>query len=233
MTAKLEVIVQNAAEAEAAEAFGASRVELVSAIKEGGLTPSLGTIKQVTKRTTLPVSVMLRPHSYSFQYSKDDLAVIMEDLHVMKKSGVSGIVFGCLTAEGRLDHSVLQQVIHEAAPMEVTFHRAFDEMEDVEQGYRELAYYFPGVTRVLTSGGEQTAVCGKAMETLARLMSLQKNLEGPNIMPGAGITTATMEGLHQKIGAEEYHVGSGVRLESDYSKSIDTAEIKKILSILA
>lgn len=233
MTAKLEVIVQNAVEAEAAEAFGAARIELVSAIKEGGLTPSFGTIKQVTKHTTLPVSAMLRPHSYSFQYSKDDLAVIMEDLHLMKQSGVSGIVFGCLTAENRLDHAILQQVIHEAAPMEVTFHRAFDEMENVEEGYRELAYYFPNVKRVLTSGGKQTAVCDEAVETLARLVSLQQNLQGPVIMPGAGITAANIERLHQKVSAEEYHVGSGVRVESDYSKPLDKAEIEKLLSVMA
>lgn len=232
MAVQLEVIVQNAEEAEMAEAYGADRVELVSAIKEGGLTPSFGTIKQTAERTNLSVLAMLRPHSWSFQYSAEDLAVILEDLNIMKKAGVTGIVFGCLTAEGQLDHAVLERVLKEAGGMEVTFHRAFDELEDLEKGYREIAHYFPAVTRILTSGGEPTAVSAKAEAKLARLTALQHELHGPVIMPGAGITIATIQKLHQRVGAEEYHVGSGARLDSDYSRPLQEAKINKLLALL-
>ena len=68
----VEVIVQNAEDAIQAERFGADRLELVSAMSEGGLTPSYGAVKGVLNSTKLPVQIMIRPHSYGFQYSEAD-----------------------------------------------------------------------------------------------------------------------------------------------------------------
>lgn len=75
MTSKqplLEVIAVNAADARAAEAGGADRIELVCAMSEGGLTPSFGIIEQVVSSVSIPVYVMIRPHSRSFCYNEDD-----------------------------------------------------------------------------------------------------------------------------------------------------------------
>ncbi|EGA91383.1 copper homeostasis protein [Planococcus donghaensis MPA1U2] len=51
----IEVIVQNEQEAVEAEKLGAGRLELVSSINEGGLTPSFETIKQVLNSVAIPV----------------------------------------------------------------------------------------------------------------------------------------------------------------------------------
>lgn len=69
----IEVIVQNDEEAIEAEKLGADRLELVAAIQEGGLTPSYGTIKQVLHSVRIPVSIMIRPHSYHYVYNQTDL----------------------------------------------------------------------------------------------------------------------------------------------------------------
>lgn len=69
----LEVIAVNVEDAKAAEEGGADRIELVSAMSEGGLTPSYGFMEQVLSQVSIPVYVMIRPHSRSFRYSADDI----------------------------------------------------------------------------------------------------------------------------------------------------------------
>ncbi|KAA2302373.1 copper homeostasis protein CutC, partial [Clostridioides difficile] len=69
----LEVIAVDAADAKVAEEGGADRIELVSAMSEGGLTPSYGVMEHVVSHVSVPVYVMIRPHSRSFRYSADDI----------------------------------------------------------------------------------------------------------------------------------------------------------------
>lgn len=122
----LEVIALDAADAQAAEQGGADRIELVSAMSEGGLTPSYGLIEQVISRVSIPVYVMIRPHSRSFCYSADDLQVMTQDIRVSRELGAAGIVIGALTDEGEVDCSFLQTCLLSAKGLGVTFHRAID-----------------------------------------------------------------------------------------------------------
>lgn len=56
----LEVIVCSVADALAAEAGGADRLELVRDLEVGGLTPPLELIQDVLRAVRIPVRVMLR-----------------------------------------------------------------------------------------------------------------------------------------------------------------------------
>ncbi|MGB6407789.1 MAG: copper homeostasis protein CutC, partial [Planococcus donghaensis] len=88
----IEVIVQNEQEAVEAEKLGAGRLELVSSINEGGLTPSFGTIERVLASVTIPVQVMIRPHSRDFFYTDSEMNTIIEDVKNILKLGGRGIV---------------------------------------------------------------------------------------------------------------------------------------------
>ena len=52
---QLEVCVETVADAVAAAAGGADRLELCASLKVGGLTPSLGTYSRVRRAVRLPV----------------------------------------------------------------------------------------------------------------------------------------------------------------------------------
>ena len=123
---EIEVIVQNGEEAEQAEKMGANRLELVSAISEGGLTPSYGTIKQVLRKVSIPVYVMIRPFSYHYYYQRDDLEIIYEDIRKVIELGGTNIVFGTLNKDHTVNEEVLESIINIAPDVEITFHRAFD-----------------------------------------------------------------------------------------------------------
>jgi copper homeostasis protein len=149
----LEVIATTVKDALLAEQSGADRIELITGILEGGLTPSYGLIDEVVHSTNIPVQVMIRPHSQSFCYDQRDLKVMMKDIQTVKRIGAHGIVLGALTSDRRIDHETLRRLLDEAEGLSVTFHRAFDEVSNLEKAIEELLSYSQ-IDRVLTSGGK-------------------------------------------------------------------------------
>lgn len=200
----LEIIASTVEEAVAAEQAGADRIELVSALSEGGLTPSYGLIRQVVSTVEIPVHVLVRPHSKSFVYSKSDEETIITDIDLIRELGAAGIVVGSLTADGRIDEGFLGRIIKHKGELSLTFHRAIDSSRDILEAAEVLAD-FPEVDRILTSGGQATALEGK--ETIARLIEDHPDLI---ILPGSGITLENAETLLKATKASELHVGSAV-----------------------
>jgi copper homeostasis protein len=78
----IEVAVSTTDDARVAHAEGADRLELSSALELGGLTPSVGTILEVTEATPLPVVVMVRPRAGGFVYSAAEFATMLRDVDV-------------------------------------------------------------------------------------------------------------------------------------------------------
>ncbi|GAA5417039.1 copper homeostasis protein CutC [Paraliobacillus ryukyuensis] len=222
---KLEVIAQQAEEAKQAEQFGADRLELVSAINEGGLTPSYGTIKQVLQTINIPVQVMIRPHSYHFHYRSADLAIIYEDIKNVISLGGNRIVFGALTEDNKIDRATLETVLKLHSDLDITFHRAFDEVTDLTEAYHTLRNY-KQVKRILTAGGASDCLTGKVK--LKQLVSLEKETNGPVIMPGSGLSSTNMREIHQAVGASHYHFGKSVRMKQSYAESFDPISFIRI-----
>ncbi|WBL14670.1 copper homeostasis protein CutC [Sutcliffiella sp. NC1] len=226
----LELIVQNKLEAMEAEKLGAHRLELVSAMKEGGLTPSYGTIKQVMESVKIPVQIMVRPHSYHFSYTKDEFNVICEDIHMITELGSNRIVFGAIHKDGTVNEEMLNEIIVKFPTINITFHRAFDEVVSQEAAYHTLLKYKQHVKRILTSGGESN--CMKGKDKLAKLVKLSHEQDGPIIMPGSGLSPDNIAYIHETVGAEQYHFGSAVRIESSFANGFSKNAVDQVLNNL-
>src|ERR1700739_2325986 len=157
MSVLLEVIATTVADARLAVQAGANRLELVTAMGEGGLTPSLGLIEAVVAASAVPVNVIVRPHSRSFVYDTDDYAVMLRDVRAVKAAGANGVVIGMLTADGEIDREGLARAIDAADGLAITFHRAFDETRDLQKAL-DVLLGFDAVTNVLTSGGKPSVL---------------------------------------------------------------------------
>ncbi|WP_040977916.1 copper homeostasis protein CutC [Oceanobacillus jeddahense] len=226
----IECIVQNAGDAKDAEKHGVTRLELVSAIQLGGLTPTYGTVKTVIDSVQIPVQVMIRPHSYGFVYRSEDKEVMKKDISLLNEMGHHRIVIGALKENKTIDTDFLDELFEEFPSLDITFHRAFDEVRDQTEAYEALTAYSKNIKRILTSGGANTCLEGK--ESLDRLVQLQHKLQGPRILPGSGLKPDNIQTLHAAVQAGEYHFGSGVRKNESFEERIEKNKVDDIRNIL-
>lgn len=157
----IEICVEGIDGFAAAQAAGADRVELCASLLEGGLTPSMGVVRQTLAIAKIPFHVIIRPRGGDFLYSELEYQTMLDDVRACRELGVAGVVFGCLTADGRIDEARVTELTNAARPMKVTCHRAFDMTRDAEEAIEALIR--SGVDRVLTSGQRDTALEGLAI----------------------------------------------------------------------
>lgn len=154
----VEVCCGSVDDAIEAQKGGADRIELNSALALGGLTPSGGSLIEATRQLDIPVMVMIRPRTGGFCYSRADMEAMLADVQKAVANGTDGIVFGILNAEGTIDIDRRRRVIESADGVETVFHRAFDVVPDPNTAIETLIEL--GITRILTSGQQTTAMEG-------------------------------------------------------------------------
>ncbi|GIP27917.1 hypothetical protein J23TS9_30470 [Paenibacillus sp. J23TS9] len=225
---KLEVIATNLTDAILAEQGGADRIELVTGIMEGGLTPGPGLIKEAVRHLHIPVHVMVRPHSQSFVYDEHDLQTMREDIAFIKESGAAGIVLGALTPSGVVNTEALDLLLQDTAGLNVTFHRAFDEIEDQLSALKVLSRY-PQINRILTSGGPLPAP--KSAPQIERLVETARGT-GIRILAGYGLSVPVLQNFVQTTGVEEVHFGSALRIDGDQLKPVDPFRVQAAKQII-
>lgn len=197
---KLEICLDSVASALSAAAGGADRVELCANLLEGGTTPSAGMIAATRRAISIGLHVMIRPRGGDFLYSRDELAVMREDIAFAKSAGAHGVVFGCLRADGTIDEGATAELAKLARPMSVTFHRAFDVCLDAGAALETLTGL--GIDRILTSGQAPNV-----LEGAPRIAELIRAAAGRVIiLPGGGITEANLPRIMAETGANEFHM---------------------------
>ncbi|WP_019913065.1 copper homeostasis protein CutC [Paenibacillus sp. HW567] len=224
----LEVIATTVADAVIAEGYGADRIELITAIREGGLTPSLGLIEGVREAVGIPVRVMVRPHARSFRYDEADAKTMLRDIRHIAGIGGLSLVMGMLRPDGTVDEELLKRLLQAADGLEVTFHRAFDEAADQLAALETVSRY-PQITDILTSGGHNTAPEGA--ERIADLERLS-SISSVNILAGSGLTAEGLSDFITRTSVSRVHFGSAVREDGNPLKPIDPARLQVIRSIL-
>lgn len=220
----LEIIATCIDDAIKIEKNGGDRIELVSSLTEGGLTPSYGLIDEVMKRVSIPVNVMIRPHAKSFIYSDEDIKIMIEDIKIAKKLGANGVVLGILDSEGNIDEENLKTLLKYSDGLEVTFHRAIDESKNLIESVKILKKY-PDVKRILTSGGKDNIQ--KNLDILEKTIENSEN--NPIILVGGGLTLNNVEHIIEHIKAKEVHFGTAVRKNSSPMGDIDEEKLKLLV----
>lgn len=205
---ELEICCNNWLSAKEADKAGANRIEICSALVEGGLTPSAGLILQCTQKLSLRTHVLIRPRSGDFLYNSEEIEIMKTDVGFCKNNNVDAVVLGFLNADGSIDKVLTKEFIELARPMKVTFHRAFDMCKDPFLALEDLISL--NVDYLLTSGQKATAIEGAEM-----INQLVKKSQGRiQIMAASGVRTHLLKELMQKTNADAYHLSSRINIES-------------------
>lgn len=194
-----EVCVESLAEALNAVHAGATRIELCENLTVGGTTPSFGTIKKCKEILPVPFMVMIRPRGGDFVYTDDEFDLMKEDIAICKELNVPGVVFGLLTTSGQVDIPRTRELIELARPMQVTFHKAIDETEDIVLATIQLKEL--GVNRILSSGGQPTALEGAVV--LKKMLKIGGTTM--HIIIAGKVTNENFDQVKSLVSSDEFH----------------------------
>ncbi|KAH4177027.1 copper homeostasis protein cutC [Parastagonospora nodorum] len=220
----LEIACFTPSSAISAAQAGADRIELCANYAGGGVTPDIHSLLAIRKEVgrDVLINVMIRPRAGDFVYSTKEMEAMRHDIALFTPLA-SGFVFGILDANGRVDVARNSELVDIAAPLPCTFHRAVDEVGDLE-GAVEMVVGC-GFKSVLTSGG-----CRSAGEGVGRLKGLQERFgKRIELIVGGGIRCRNVVEVKKGIGAEWMHsaaiTGTG--------EEVDPEEVKRIKDALA
>lgn len=202
MNYNIEVCIDNLESLHLAIEGGANRIELCSSLALGGLTPSFGMMKQAARISSIPVYAMIRPRQGDFLYDEDDMESMLYDIDSAAEAGLQGIVFGILTAEGKVDIQKCARIVNHAKlnGLGVTFHRAIDQCQDYRQALEDIIEL--GCERVLTSGLASNALAGA--DVITDMVQLADGRL--SIMAGAGVSSDNVETIVTQTLVKEVHL---------------------------
>lgn len=197
----VEVCVDHLESALIAHDAGADRLELCQALQLGGLTPDRDTFRLLKSSMSIPIFILIRPRAGDFNYSDNEKDLIKNQIKTFEDLGADGFVVGALDQKRKLDFTFVEQVKNQAS-VPVTFHRAFDFIEDQIIALDRLISI--GIDRILTSGGKSN--CIKGMD---QLKALRNHANGRiNILPGSGINLKTVDTIVENLSPSEIHLSA-------------------------
>jgi len=200
MSTLLEICCGSIDDARQAQAGGAQRIELCSALFLGGLTPSIGTLQYARRQLSIPIMAMVRPRGGGFRYTDAEFATMEYDAEVFIAKGADGLVFGILKADGSIDVARTKRLREIAGNKQTVFHRAFDVTPDPFRALDELVNL--GITRILTSGQQETVPEGA--ELIRQLIEYAgSRIE---ILPGGGIRPYNVADVVARTGCAGVHL---------------------------
>ncbi|KAF2631801.1 hypothetical protein BU25DRAFT_197168 [Macroventuria anomochaeta] len=231
----LEIACFNASSAIAAVKAGANRIELCADYAAGGVTPSLSTLQaicaavpdlqQPTPRDGfgITINVMIRPRGGEFSYTPAEFDQMKKDIEMFKESKrVDGFVFGILCENKMLDEKRNRELVEAAKPLPCTFHRAIDEVEDLDVAVETIIDC--GFKSILTSGGANTA-----SEGMHVVRYLQEKYHGKlDVIIGGGIRSTNVLKLKGETGVKWLHSAA---LTGD-GEEVDEEEVRRMLILL-
>jgi copper homeostasis protein len=195
----LEVCVEGLSGVCAAKAAGAERVELCCALALGGLTPSRASLESALAVGGIDVVVLVRPRPGDFVYSAEEFATLAADVEHARASGAAGVALGCLSGAGELDTAHCAELVARAAPLPVTFHRAFDHVREPRAALETLVEL--RFARVLSSGQAASAWEGRE-----RLAELAREARGRiTLVAAGGVRAHNARALVEASGVSELH----------------------------
>ena len=226
---KVELCAASIEAIQLAKKTGIDRIELCQNLEQGGTTPSKGLIEYALE-SGVETHVLIRPRPGGFQYTSDEVGIMLRNINGCKSIGVEGVVVGALSKDGLICVDTIGLMRDEAKDLELTFHRAFDDTIEFEKSLDCLIRL--GVDRVLSSGLADNVESG--MQVLSQMKTYAKGRI--QIMPGGGVNPSNINTIQKKVTPDAIHF-SGTKMElldptSMFSQNTLKVDENLVLSLL-
>ncbi|MGW3202751.1 copper homeostasis protein CutC [Streptomyces sp. NPDC001135] len=203
--AVLEVIALDVADAVAAQAGGADRLELVTDMAADGLSPAPAAVAGIRAAVDIDLRVMLR---LADGFAAGDVDPLVRVAGELRAAGADQFVLGFLDAHGAVDLAAVERVVHALDGCAWTFHRAIDHAADRNALRKQLAE-LPGLDTYLTAGA-----AGGVDEGLPTLVAEAGRRGEPGygqqLLVGGGLRLDHVPRL-RSAGVDAFHIGGAAR----------------------
>ncbi len=225
-TPVLEVIVCSVTDAIEAERGGAGRLEVVSHLECGGLTPPLALVREILAVVSVPVRVMLRENAgYGVTAASEieRLCAVAAELSALR---VDGLVLGFLR-DGEIDLDLAKRVLSYAPNLKATFHHAFDEVADPFEAIEKLKK-IEQIDRILTGGGK-----GNWTRRIERLANVERAARPEiTLLAGGGLDASVIRWICEATGIREFHVGRAARVPERAEGVVQASRVRELVRVL-
>ena len=198
---QIEVCAGSVEDVIIAEAEGADRVELNSALPLGGLTPSSATVELAKAQSKLPIVAMARPRPGNFVYNDLEFQTLQREIDDLIQNGADGIAVGITDEAGNPDRTRLEKIVSslKGRQCQLVYHRAIDIAPEWRTAFQQLIDL--GFQRVLTSGQKSSALAGA--DTIAEMVvEFGARIE---ILPGSSINPENAAEIVERTGCNQIH----------------------------
>ena len=226
MTPILEVIACSLPDAIEAEQGGAGRLEIVSELTLGGLTPSFDLVAEIKQRVAIPLRVMLRESEgfgIACENEGDRLCAAAKRFAALE---VDGFVLGFLK-DGEVDVALTQRVLAHAPHTRATFHHAFEAARDKSSALSAIKR-LPQVDRVLSHGGTN------GLDLRVQRLKQYATMGAPEliILAGGGINNDAISRISRETNIREFHVGRAARSQFQVEGSVEASLVRALVNTL-
>ncbi len=221
VTGLLEVVALHTADAEAAEAGGADRLEVRGRPDDGGRSAEPAAVSALVRATDLPVRVVLRL-SDGYTTTGGELARLIGLAHDYLAVGAEGVVLGFLDADLNLDLVVADAIVSTLGGVPWTLSRAVDSVLDADRAWQQLVG-LPGLTAVHTAGSALGLDSG--LDGLCRRAAADPQV-ARLVLAGGGLRAEHVPWL-VGAGVRQLHLAEAVRPGGTFGRSyVDTALVR-------
>lgn len=212
-----------------AKKYNFDRIELCQNLEQGGMTPSPGMIEYALA-VGLETHVLVRPRPGGFFYDQDEIEIMLRDIRESKAIGAHGVVVGIYNEEGRIDLDALEKMKLHAEGMQITFHRAFDDLVRFEKEMDTLIEL--EFNRILSSGLARNVELG-----LENLVAMRDYAAGRiEIMCGGGVNASNIARLRDEVKPDAIHFSATQKAvideDSKFREDVLAVNEKKLVRIL-
>lgn len=219
----LEVITLSVEDGVAAEAGGATRLEVVRDILADGLTPDLRLVEDLLARVGIPLRVMIRPRNTFLvgdQAHREEIARDARLFADLPVDVVTGYVRSAADGTAEIDEDALALVAEGLPRARITVHRAIERISgDPGDALRRC----PAVDRVLSGGG-----AGRWPARADALVRLQAAVTPIRVIVGGGVTLEGIDELVRREALRELHVGRLARVGESFAAPVDAQIVGRL-----
>jgi copper homeostasis protein len=221
----LEIVVRHPADAQRAEAGGATRLQVVGSLDFGGLSPEPAVVAAIRRVTTLPLRPVVRLRE-GFSTDGGEAGRLRGLIDSYRAAGAGGVVLGFLNGHTEIDEPVILELLADC-DFGWTFSRAVDACISSDRAWRTLRR-LPGVDSVLTAGSARGVADG--LDDLVQRAAADRFARSV-MMAGGGLAPEHVPWL-ARAGIRAFHLASTARPGRSWKAYVDADLVRTWRSLI-